>query len=287
MDLMSKELHQPPPRKAGWAKPPQSDPLQPVAQIFRDFDTAARQLESIPNRAKQKTTKMLKLFDDTNYLEKPSLFLEILQDLSEEVGHGLHTILVIELARGNIKTADFMNTLANIESKRGTTASQPLVIQPTAPQLGVISGYWYYKAAKEIAKGSQKNGEQLLQPQLTTGRQVVDILEFGRQLIPEFNKVQEEFQKRLDHLYFFNDPDTIERIHSELRMHMNKLAGIIRAFCRTIAEYRKEMGQLRKADVAKALLAMRMAEVQALGGLRMSDLMREIRSSAGEDDLSE
>jgi hypothetical protein len=65
---------------------------------------------------------------------------------------------------------------------------------------------------------------------------------------------------------------------------MNKLSGIIRAFCRTITEYRKEMVGDRKADIAKAVLYLQTAQAQQLGGMRMSDFYKMMRESMGAAD---
>ncbi|MHA1834990.1 MAG: hypothetical protein ACTSV7_13510, partial [Candidatus Baldrarchaeia archaeon] len=100
-------------------------------------------------------------------------------------------------------------------------------------------------------------------PKISTSRQVTDILEYCRQLIPEFNRIQDYYQRCLDHLYFFNDSNTKEVLKTELRTHLSKICGIIRAFSRTITEYRKELVGERERDTAKAIIALQMAAIQA------------------------
>lgn len=252
-----------------------------LSEIFEDFNQLTEKLDEIPKSAKMKTQKLLDVFfnEKTDIFKEPRAFLEAINNLSEEVGHAYHTVLAIELARQRI-TPQKASELINLLPKQ-LTPSQPVVLQPTAPQLGVLSGYWYYKAAREIAKASTgKNGEQPFTPQISTSKEVIDILEFGRQLIPEFNRVQEYFQKCVDHLYFFNDLDTRERFLSELRKHLNKIAGIIRVFCRTIAEYRKELIGERKRDIAKAVIALEMVR-QTGETLPLDPMARKLMEQAG------
>lgn len=78
--------------------------LQPIQEIFADFNKLAEKLDKIPESAKTKTTALLTLFFDqkNDIFNDPQKFLEGINDLSEEVGHAYHTVLSIELARQRI-----------------------------------------------------------------------------------------------------------------------------------------------------------------------------------------
>ena len=233
------------------------DTLEPVLQIFQDFDKLVEKLDQIPKSAKTKTTALLKLFFDekTDIFQQRQTFLEAINDLSEEVGHAYHTVLAIELRRIGLTPPPVPMPML---PKTDKNASQ-LIVQTQPPKGG---GFWDFMGTRSYAKVWKRYLKDVENspdtPQVTTSKEVVDILEFGRQLIPEFNRVQEYFRKCIDHLYFFDDADTRERFHSELCKHMNKLAGIIRAFTRTIAEYRKELIGERKRDIGKAIIALKM-----------------------------
>jgi hypothetical protein len=265
-----------------------------LATMFRDFDKVTEKLDKIPQSAKTKTDALLELFfsnDDKPVdifsLQKQKQFLKKLNDLSGEVGHAYHTVLSIELARQSIAPQQIESSELPKPSQ-AQTSGQPITINAAPPQqLGVLSGAWYYgaeskrsKAIVEIAKLQQQQNV----PQISTATPVLDILDFGRQLIPEFNRVQEYYQHALEQVQFFPDDWTRDRLTAELRKHLNKLAGIIRAFCQTICEYRKDLVHEGKKDVAKALMALKMAEAQSLGGMRMSDFYKAMRDAAGPQD---
>lgn len=233
-----------------------------ITLTFSSIDQMAGKLDEIPAKAETKTHTLLELLDTPDVFKNKAAFYNAMNDLSEEVGHAYHTVLAIELARQRVSPPE-PKDLLELLSKQAQP-NQPVVLQPTAPQLGVLSGYWYAKAAKEISKATLQSKQDQNVPQISTSKEVIDILEFGRQLTPEFNRVYTWFQQSLDHLGCgFDDADTQERFLSELRKHMNKLAGIIRSFCRTITEYRKELYGARKERIATSIIALKMAEAHA------------------------
>lgn len=256
---------------------------QPILEVFADLDKLAEKLNAIPKSAKGKTAKLLALFEkDKDIFEQPEKFLQALNELSEEVGHAYHTVLTIELEREKIAKPSTATIPTPLQKQPEVT---PNLIVQTQPQKG--GGMWDYMSARKMATVWKKLlEERQLQdvPQISTSREVIDILDFGRQLIPEFNRVQEYFQQSQDHLYFFNDSETKERFRSELREHLNKIAGIIRTFCKTIAEYRKDLILQHKTEISQGLLAYKMAEYQAFGGMKASEVMKAIRETAGAQD---
>jgi len=261
-----------------------NDVLSPIREVFQDFDKLIDKLDKIPKTAETKTNELLKLFFDKgkDIFKDPQLFLEKLNNLSEEVGHAQHIVLAIELARQRITPQQ----VENVAVPQAPTPGQPITINTSAPQqLGVLSGMWYAKAeiakAKAIIEASRR-GE--VTPQITATKEVIDILDFGRQLPREFNRVQDWFQQSIDHLTIYDDDETHERLLSDLRKHINKLAGIIRAFCRTVAEYRKDALSEGKKDIAESIVAMKMAEYRSLGGMQMKDIYKAMREAAGSQD---
>jgi hypothetical protein len=257
-----------------------------IKVLFEDFDRMVEELEKIPESAKKKTESILEtLLKGPEIFEgkKKTEFLKGLNGLSEEIGYAYHTVLAIELARQQVtvqKPSDLTKALAN-----PAPSGQPITIQTSAPQLGWLSGVWYYKGEKEKAQALKELSRRGVgEPQISTSKEVIDILEFGRQLIPEFNRVQTYFRQSVDHLYFFDDDSTKERFHSEICQHMNKLAGIIRAFCRTITEYRKEVVGMHKREIGKAIVMLKMAEFQAMGEFSRADIFAGLRQAMGPQD---
>jgi len=265
---------------------------QVISKLFGKMDRLLVRLDDIPKEAERKTKALLEMFNDTRGLgifaeDKQAEFFTRLHSLSEEAGHGYHTVLEVELARQRIapmKPEEVYDMVGNVSRavQPMQPATTPTIIQPSAPSLGVLSGYWYYKASKETAKVmAEMANRQQMQPKIGTSEKVTDILDFPRQLQPEFNKVQDFYHNTLHTLYFFHDEQTVIIHQLELQKHLNKLVHIIRTFCKTIAEYRKEAVLERQRMIAQSIVTLKMAESQALGGMRMSDMMRQIREAVG------
>lgn len=263
-----------------------------VMALFQDFDEAIKKLDEIPTSAQRKTEDLLAFFDAENIFAegKRGKFQKKLSALTEEVGHAYHTVLAIELARQGLESnidKDFVSQMLGMGAGNARSNNPQVVVQPSlppAPQLGVLSGFHYKGAVKELAKAyvkvHGKDDGYNDKPQIATSKEVIDILEFGRQLIPEFNAVQEFYQRSVDHVYFFHDKETLDRLTSEIKKHLSKLAGIIRSFCRTIAEYRKDQQQDRKSDVGKAILALQMAKYEAVGNTSIAEMLQAIRKGS-------
>ena len=234
------------------------DLTEHIHELFEDFDRATQRLERIPKSAQEKTQKLLKLFyekDGKDIFHEPAEFLMALDSLSEEIGHAYFTVLEIELQRQKLRKA--IENPEEIIRKVTQSGQNPILIQTTQPvQPG---GFWYFWAERKKWSTIEKLQKIMQQPQISTSRQVTDILEYCRQLIPEFNRIQDYYQRCLDHLHFYDDENTREIFKTELRMHLSKICGIIRAFARTITEYRKELIGERKRDTAKAIIALQMA----------------------------
>lgn len=261
-----------------------------VNVIFKQFEADVQYLKTIPDTTKTKTQLLLKILYEEDVFEKAYEFLTGLDELSEEVGHAAATVLLIELARQRLSpdsAQQYMSMFRDMAGSRAS-ASQPVVIQPNAPQLGVLSGYWYYKAAKEIGK-SALEAKQPVSTQITTEKEVVDILEWGRQLLPNFNLLREVFETDVKAVKRcgFNDPTTIENLKSELRLFVTNLIGVIRTFSRTAAEYRVDAVGDRRRDIARAVISLQMARYTAMGGLTKHDLFEVAQDAAGAQDAGE
>jgi len=245
-----------------------SEAIEIVQKINEDFDKAEEKLDKITETANEKTGKVLDLLNGkTDIFNEPSDFYSALNNLAEEIGHSTYVVLEIEMRRMGLTPKE-----TEENPKKTGAALQPITIQTSPPQqLGVFSGGWHYLAERSKAKSAIEAIKIQVQnpPQISTTKQVIDILDFGRQQIPEYvNRTIKYYEQCLAHLRFFDDkvPKTKEIFLSNLREHLNKLAAIIRAFCRTVAEYRTELIGERKRDIAKAIIALKMAETAALTG---------------------
>lgn len=253
-----------------------------VKLTFASMDHAIEELNVIPVRAKEKTELLLKLFDD-DIFKSPSVFLKCITDLSEEIGHANHVVLEIDLRRQGIIHADDSKSqpVSSMLPEKVAQAAQTII--QTQPQKS--GGFWDFMGTSKMAgvmkQYFQSQKDQV--PQITTSREVTDVLDYGRQLIAESNRTHKYYEQSLAHLQFFDDEETKKRFTSQLREHMNKISGIVRAFCRTAVEYRKELAGQRKSEMAQSVIALKLAEYQSLGGMRTSELYKMVRDAAGQE----
>lgn len=230
-------------------------------------------LEGTVKKANKRSKALMTLlFKSEHYVftkEGSMLFRNALRESSEEIGHALYMVLTIENKRAGLtinKTEE--------ENKKPVASTTPQVLvqsTPAIPQLpGGASGWLQArtaaKSAEKIQKMLLKAQEKAMTPKIATSEQVIDILEFGRQLIPEFNRIHLYFQQCLDHLHFFGDKETEAFFHGELSTHLNKLVSIIQSFCRTVAEYRKSVLDQSTMELAKGMAEVVVASMMGQAG---------------------
>lgn len=248
-----------------------------VTRTFASVDRGIEELKKIPQTAKKKTGALLKLFDG-DVFDKPSTFLTCITDLSEEIGHANHVVLEIDLRRQGLSRNEQQAPVAPISSGGDKTN---LIVQTQPPKGGGFFDYLGTRRMSGVWKQyleSQKN-----EPQITTSKEATDVLNYGRQLLAESNKTDRYYEQSLAHLKIFSDKETKERFSNNLREHMNKISGIIRAFCRTAVEYRTEIAGERKERMAEAVLALKMAQMQG-PGLTVAEAYRAARVAMGPQD---
>ena len=225
-----------------------------ISDAYRSQDRQIKELDKIPEVVKGKANNIIKLLysecDIFLKIQGQLAFIECMTDLSDEIGNALHAILEIELAKQKVKT----ETPVIMPMPTQTVTPNPqVVLQQTPPKGG---GWADYFGVRRWATTMERLGaiQQTSQmPQSTTSK-VIDILDYGRELVAQYNSVYDFWSKGIDHLYFFNDVDTHERQHKQLAVHLVKIVTIIRSFSKTIVEYRKERFGDRKASVASGVL---------------------------------
>lgn len=259
------------------------DILGHVTDIFSDFDASIKRYDKICVTAKAKTNVLLKYFENTprDFFAKTDFPLK-LTDLDDEMGHAYYTVLAIEIAKASLSQSPPPSI--QIPQKQ-ETIPQVVVQSQQAPKGG---GVWDYMIARKNTGDwikflrSQQNMEN---PQITTSKEAIDILEYGRQLIPEgINKVISYYSCARSQIFLFPDDATYKRLFDDLYEHTIKIVSITRVFAKCSAEYRKELTQDRKRDIGKWIIKMKEAEYQSLGGMRLSDLYRAQREAAGAQD---
>lgn len=233
-------------------------------------EKSKKALEDAVKKASDKSKKLMNLLSKDGYYiftkKGENEFWDALRESSEEVGHALYMVLEIENKRRGIVTP------SEAQNKTPTQPPQVLVQStPAIPQLPGGMGGWFQsrtkaKSEEKIHKMYLKERQEQLKPKITTEQEVIDILEFGRQLIPELNRLQLYFQQCLDHLHVYDDEETKAFFYGELRIHLNKLSTITQSFCRTVAEYRKSVLDQATMELTKGMTEVVVAQMLAMTG---------------------
>lgn len=253
---------------------------QHIQEILESLKEDAERLEQNVKAAEDRSVTLMALFfksDEYLEFEFPDWFWMGITELSEQVGYAQHMVLEIENKRAGIPE----------EIEKGKTnpvAQAPVVVHPTPAVIQQPGGVAGWLGERTRAKSAEKIQKLYLQfqakqetPKIATEHQVTDILEFGRQLIPEFNRLHLYFQQCLDHLYCYSDDATKRYFHGELRQHLFKLVGIIRSFCRTVAEYRKTILDNVKMELAKGMTEVVTARLLSEAKIPLNEIFAAIR----------
>jgi len=257
--------------------------------IINSIGKDREDLESTVKKAEEKGTALMKLFFKENKypeFDTPQKMWSGLADLSEQIGHALYMVLEVENKRaGLVKLVEEKGEKTKEKGENPHLITVQTSTQPVVQAPGGLFGYMGQRtqagATKAIKKMELDYMRQQGPPKIATEQRVLDILEFGRQLIPEFNRIHLYFQQCLDHLHFYDDDELKAFFHGELRTHLSKLTGIIRSFCRTVAEYRKAVLDEVKMALAKGMTEVVVARYIAEGKIPLSELFKEMREAGG------
>lgn len=235
-----------------------------ISETFRSLDKQIDKLDLIPTQANEKGDAILALMfseEDIFGLKGQLKFINCLRGISEMVGHAFETILEIELSKQRAKSETPIMPMPTIPNQPMQPMPQTIV-QSTPPKGGGWADYFgvrRWSTTMERIFANQQNQAQ--GPQSATSK-VIDILDYGRELVSQYNLTLDFYSRGIDHLYFFNDKETHERQHKQLAMHLTKIVNIVCSFSRTIVEYRKERFGDRKASVAAGMMWLESAKYQ-------------------------
>lgn len=265
------------------------DLLAYVGQVFQKLDEAVEQLKELPKKAEERTKNLLKLLNNEKtdiFGEDSAEFLEILNELNEEIGHASWEVLEIELRRQGVINPSKENPVPIPSSPKEVQPNQIIHVAQESQKGGGWTGYFSARTwAKMVEKYMKWKDDSLrVTPDIATAKEVLDILEFGRQLRPEMNATIDFHRQAIDLVYFFPDNDTRERCRSELRAHLTKICGIIRGFTQTSVDHRIENVGEQRRTIATSIISLVMAQYTAMGGITKRDLFRAVREAAGAQD---
>lgn len=267
------------------------EPNAIVSDAYKSLDAQIAKLDRIPEDAKTACDALLE------YAVKKELFspdgqvgfYEVLGGTDEQLGHCIHAVLEIERERVIPPKEPTVTPMAlpSIESPMQTVQVQGVQPGQQQPPITVKTGALAeFFRGRALNKATEKliafQREQMNRPEITTSK-VKDILDYGRELLPEYNKLYEFYDKALKRLRFFDDAETVWNQRQEIVNEIVKITGVIRAFSRAVVEYRKERFGDRKVGVASGVmwLAASIASAPPMmmkpppPGDKLSDLLRE------------
>jgi hypothetical protein len=206
--------------------------------------------------------------------EKPREFREKLDGLHGYLGQALDYVVRLEKQRSTVfQDADQSELPSDREQQRLSQSQSPVQMTfhtgPAAPnneveqkpqRIGVFA--WDLERRKMKIQENQLAAEQgQAQPVVATTK-ILDVVEFGRQLQPAFNKIKEWFVGTLAELRFFPDAHIYYVRHEELATYFGETVGALVTFVTARFEYRRSLLEGRKLGLVRAMA--KIAEAQSL-----------------------
>jgi len=248
------------------------DSTQIISEVYRSLDKQIEKLDELPSIAQTKTSDLLRLlFSKADIFRDPPRMLEFIvlsSSLSMEIGLAFQTVLEVELAKEHVNNNS--QTVMPMPQPMMQQVERPnpnVIVQSTPPKGGGWADYFGVRRWATAIEKIYQNQPAQQQPAITTSK-VMKVLEYGQELLAEWNNTFDFYEKGIDGLNIFGDPETFERQHKLLTFHLVKLCNIICVFSKTIAEYRMERFGDRKVGVTAGLMWLEAAKAGAAGAYR-------------------
>jgi hypothetical protein len=209
----------------------------------------------------EKTKKPIK----PGEFEDSENFRNTLDALHVYLGKSLDYVVRLEKQRGTI----FQEQESELPSERKETPSPVNVTfgqqqPPTVPSEPEKFGLFRYLDRKEERKFQEQQLEiqQSQQQPIVATTKIVDVVEFGRQLQPAFNKIKKWLTGTLAEIRHFPDEHIYIVRHEELAMYFGQTVGALVTFVSARIEYRRTLIEGRKLALIRNIA--RIAEAQSL-----------------------
>jgi len=250
--------------------------------LYEEFKAMDEQIEDLKteaenlNKAVNEVTSIIYApitFDETTKkpikpgeFEDPENFRNKLDALHVYLGKSLDYVVRLEKQRGTIFQEQ------ESESERKETPSSPVSVTfappqsqpPTVPSEPEKFGLFRYLDRKEERKFQEQQLEiqQSQQQPIVATTKIVDVVEFGRQLQPAFNKIKKWLTGTLAEIRHFPDKHIYVVRHEELAMYFGQTVGALVTFVSARIEYRRTLIEGRKLALIRNIA--RIAEAQSL-----------------------
>jgi len=253
--------------------------LQDIDKQIGVFDEEMKEVE----KAAQAITKMvyapLKKGQVPPELVHPGKFRKNLDKLHGGLGKTIDYIVRVEKSRKMIERIPIQqlaSALSEIEPETVTepstqspsSPSSPINVTvtnpgggPTTPSVQKPGFWWAYAERKKAEVWAKVEFEKMKGQTVVTTKQVVDIVQFGRQLIPAFNKVKKWIPSALALIRQFKNDSLYFMLHEEIGTYLSQTLGSLVSFVGACIEYRKNLLEGRKLGMARAIA--KIAEAQS------------------------
>jgi hypothetical protein len=269
----------------------QPEVLEPTVIMSRAYDSLDKQIEALDKIEEDAPDICSDLIEtlgpDTDIFqdeEDSAAFSEALRGTAGLIGHAIQLILDAEKPEKEALNLPQLPQLPNVAQ---TTSSNPNVTvnqPPPVVKQGAIASIMEHLSVRRLAKAYERAVEmQQNKPDITTSRIQADPLAYGRQLESEIMRIRDFHYRAQCKISLFNDEHTIQLLKGELKNHCTKICDIILAYTTTIVERRKERFGDRKVGVAAGAMWLEAAKSNALGNLRLSDLLKGAREELGPE----
>jgi hypothetical protein len=265
-------------------------------QIFNRFREEEDKLTALGENAKTKITSMLqytRVKGEAIWDNEAELFKQ-LDSFKEVTPHTDHFVVYVEAWHKMLNEPEKLAELALESSKSKEAVPDFHKIQveltgQTGQEKPTEFGGWRWLAERKRLDMAYKLTQARNQPQLTTTQRQPNFIDYAKDIPPELNKLHDWLPRAFLRVNWFKGTTKAEAMRKSmyviLRIYLEKVADMAIGFCGAIIELRKELVGERELAHSQAMIAMKQAEYESLGGMRMPELMRSIREASGPRDV--
>lgn len=163
--------------------------------------------------------------------------------LCDAIGRGFKLILDIDRERRMLEKG--ITPRQTQPSEETAKTSPPIVINQASPQNPVKTGFWgpyyFYKARKAELEFQREQLERIRTTPVVSEKPVLDITEYGRQLLAARHRLREWMRKAKKRatLYGINKK-AFEHYHDRLVSYIQRVMDTARTFSTTQVEYKTD-----------------------------------------------
>jgi hypothetical protein len=265
-------------------------------QIFNRFREEEDKLTALGENARKKVTTMLQYMREMGvgiWDHEAELFMH-LDCFKEVTPHTDHFVVYVEAWHKMLNEPERLAELALESSKKREALPDFHKIQlEVTGQAGQEKpsefGFWRGRSENKKMDMVYKLAQMKNQPQITTTERQPNFIDYAKDIPPELNKLHDWLPRAFLRVNWFKGAAESEAIKESmtaiLRIEIEKLADMAIGFCGAIIELRKELVGERELAHSQAMIAMKQAEYESLGGMRMPELMKAIRDASGPEDF--